>query len=284
MIKKIAVFNDLSGLGKCSLTAAIPVISALGVQACPVPTAILSNQTGYDSYFLQDCTENIDRFTDEWKKLKIEFDGIYTGFLPNPKQVEKIISFLKTFKSAKTKLVVDPVMADHGRLYDIYSDELRCKMLELLPQADIVTPNFTECCILANKDYHTLIGIEKDTEFFQEILSMCKDLIKIGAKEVVVTGIIRVDCDNNRTVYNCICSEDNSSFVKAKMFYGNFSGTGDLFASVICACLVKGISTETAVKKATEFISASIEDTIKDNISKNDGVNFEKFLGLLVND
>ncbi len=279
VVKKIAVFNDLSGLGKCSLTAAIPVISALGVQVCPIPTAILSNQTGYDSYYIDDYTDKIDFFTQEWKKLNLRFDGIYTGFLANSKQVEKILDFLEAFKNENTVVVVDTVMADNGKLYDIYTDELRDKILELIPLADVITPNLTECCILSGTDYSELNKIDDDTAFFESVNEMCKKLIEKGVKTVVVTGIRRAD-----SIYNYICSDEKQTVTKARTFGGSFSGTGDIFASVICGCLVKGLDIDYAAEKAAKFISAAIEDTLKDNLSPNDGVNFEKFLKMLVND
>lgn len=279
MVRKIAVFNDLSGLGKCSLTAAIPIISALGIHACPIPTAVLSNQTGYESYFIKDCTDCIDNFTREWQKLNISFDGILTGFLVNSGQVEKILRFLKAFRNENTILVVDPVMADNGETYDIFTDELRDRICELIPMADVITPNLTECCILSGTDYGSLNRIANDGDFFEAVFEMCRNLIEKGVKNVIVTGVRR-----GESICNCICSKKKRALSKTRMFEGSFSGTGDIFACVICGYLVKGLDIQTAVEKAADFISASIEDTIKDKISPNDGINFEKHLRMLVND
>ena len=147
-MKKIAVLNDLSGLGKCSLTAAIPVISAMGVQACPLPTAILSNQTGYASYYCDDYTQHMDAIMDEWEKRGVRPDGIYTGFLAGEKQADKILEFIHRFSSSDTKVLVDPVMGDQGRAYDIYSPQLCEKMRALISQAQVITPNLTEALLL----------------------------------------------------------------------------------------------------------------------------------------
>lgn len=279
MVRKIAVFNDLSGLGKCSLTAAIPIISALGIHACPIPTAVLSNQTGYESYFIKDCTDCIDNFTREWQKLNISFDGILTGFLVNSGQVEKILRFLKAFRNENTILVVDPVMADNGETYDIFTDELRDRICELIPMADVITPNLTECCILSGTDYGSLNRIANDGDFFEAVFEMCRNLIEKGVKNVIVTGVRR-----GESICNCICSKKKRALSKTRMFEGSFSGTGDIFACVVCGYLVKGLDIQSAVDKAADFISASIEDTIKDKISPNDGINFEKHLRMLVND
>ncbi|NLB37100.1 MAG: pyridoxamine kinase, partial [Clostridiales bacterium] len=279
VVRKIAVFNDLSGLGKCSLTAAIPIISALGIHACPIPTAVLSNQTGYESYFIKDCTDCIDNFTREWQKLNISFDGILTGFLVNSGQVEKILRFLKAFRNENTILVVDPVMADNGETYDIFTDELRDRICELIPMADVITPNLTECCILSGSDYGSLNRTADDGDMFAAVFEICRNLIEKGVKNVIVTGVRR-----GESICNCICSKKKRALSKTRMFEGSFSGTGDIFACVVCGYLVKGLDIQSAVDKAADFISASIEDTIKDKISPNDGINFEKHLRMLVND
>lgn len=124
-MKKIAVINDLSGLGKCSLTAAIPVISVMGVQACPLPTAVLSNQTGYESYFCEDFTEHMEPYMEQWKKRGFFPDGIYTGFLSDDKQADRILKFMDAFAGKDTLILTDPVMGDDGVVYPIYTEELR---------------------------------------------------------------------------------------------------------------------------------------------------------------
>ena len=153
MVKRIAVINDLSGLGKCSLTAAIPVLSVMGVQACPLPTAILSNQTGYESYYYDDYTKHMDAYTDEWSKRGLTLDGIYTGFLGSELQAEKILRFIDVFQKPDTLLLVDPVMGDSGHTYDIYTETFGTQMKRLVQRADVITPNLTELCLLTDIDY-----------------------------------------------------------------------------------------------------------------------------------
>ena len=152
MTKKIAVINDLSGFGKCSLTAAISVIASMGVQPCPLPTAILSAQTGFPSYFYDDYTDRMDAISAEWKKMNVRFDGIYTGFLSGRTQIGKVMSFLDTFYKDDTFLLVDPVMGDNGERFSIFSSEFQQEMKELTARADIVTPNLTELCLLTGED------------------------------------------------------------------------------------------------------------------------------------
>ena len=141
MTRKIAVINDLSGLGRCSLTAAISVLSSMGVQPCPLPTAILSSQTEYPSYYSYDFTGKMDHFRQEWKKLGTEFSGIYTGYTASVAQIEQIFRFLDTFQKNNTFLVVDPVMGDDGLTYDMYTGELLAAMKQLVTRADVITPN-----------------------------------------------------------------------------------------------------------------------------------------------
>ena len=147
-MKKIAVIQDLSGLGKCSLTAAIPVISVMGVQAVPLPTAVLSNQTGYPSYYCDDYTEHMGQIMDEWEKRGFSPDGIYTGFLADEEQADKILDFLRRFRKEKTMVLVDPVMGDNGSAYGIYTEGLRERMIQLVRSAQVITPNLPEALLL----------------------------------------------------------------------------------------------------------------------------------------
>ena len=147
-MKKIAVIQDLSGLGKCSLTAAIPVISVMGVQAVPLPTAVLSNQTGYSSYYCDDYTDRMGQIMDQWEKREFHPDGIYTGFLAGEKQADQILRFYDRFCGNETLVLVDPVMGDNGRAYGIYTEGLRERLLEQAGRPQVITPNLTEALML----------------------------------------------------------------------------------------------------------------------------------------
>ena len=163
MTKKIAVINDLSGFGRCSLTAAISVISAMGIQACPLPTAILTAQTGYPHYYLDDYTDKMDIYRQEWQKMGQHFDGIYTGFVASEAQIDQIFHFIETFHTQDTFLLVDPVMGDDGIKYDMFTPKLLEKMKALAEAADIITPNLTELCLLTDASYDTIMEItDKD--------------------------------------------------------------------------------------------------------------------------
>ena len=273
MMKRIAVINDLSGFGRCSLTAALPVISALGIEACPLPTAILSNQTGYPSFFCTDYTENLYSYINEWRKLGVKFDGILTGYLTSAKQAEIIYDFVEEFADVNTLVFVDPVMADDGVLYDTYDSNLCKKVKKLTKRANIIAPNLTELCILCDADYEKVThenSIQKTSEIAASLLT---DTLKT----VIVTGV-KIDDE----IHNIIVDKSGKTVVKSKLIEGSYSGTGDLFSSIVCAEIVKGKSVLQAVNIATVFLQKSIEDSYKENTDRNYGVNFQQHLEMLI--
>ena len=283
MIKRVAVINDLSGLGKCSLTAAIPVLSVMGVQPCPVPTAVLTNQTGYESYYCNDCTDKIDYYTDEWQKRGLTLDGIYTGYLSSEAQVEKILSFCKVFRSNQTLLFVDPVMGDLGKVYDVYTPELGRQMKKLAVHADVITPNLTECCILTDTDYAELTSHRNRTGYLERIEKMATPLLQQGIQTVIITGIIhQAPEDSVSKYYNLVVTEQGYHSISSPIYGESYSGTGDLLASVVCAGMVRGDSAETSVRRAVRFLEASLIETVAEEIPRNDGLNFEPYLPLLL--
>jgi len=283
MVKRVAVINDLSGLGKCSLTAAIPVLSVMGVQACPVPTAVLTNQTGYDSYYCDDYTDKIDYYTEEWQKRGLTLDGIYTGFLGSAAQVAKILHFIEVFRRENTLLFVDPVMGDMGNVYDTYTPELARQMQKLVQHADVITPNLTECCILTGTDYKHLTSHQGSADYLQMIRRMAQPLLDSGIGTVIITGIIyQASLDPAPKYYNLVLSGGDCHILSSAMHGGSYSGTGDLLASVVCAGMVRGESPECAAKRAVDFLEKALIETVREEIPRNDGINFEPYLSMLL--
>lgn len=282
-MKKIALINDLSGFGRCSLTAAIPVISVQGIQACPIPTAVLSAQTGFPHYYCDDFTDRMDYITEEWKKMNVTFDGIYSGYLASPLQIKKVLHFFETFQGDNTMYLVDPVMGDHGRKIRIFTQELLDGMKELTLRADIITPNLTELCMLAGEDYMDIMSHRQKSDYLQRLEEVCRCLLEKAIKKqtIVVTGIIR-EKDGQEYVGNLAVSEEESFYLETPYTGKGFSGTGDLFASVICGSMVNGLSIQEAIKKATSFLQQAIEDASREKIESNHGVYFEKYLHLLL--
>ncbi len=286
-MKKIALINDLSGFGKCSLTAAIPVVSVMGMQACPLPTAILTAQTGFEEYFCDDYTDKMDIFTEQWKRMGVEFDGIYSGFLADSGQIEKVCHFLEQFKKPQTLYLADPVMGDHGKPYDMFTEEFLQGMKSLVQKADVITPNLTELCMLADVDYKEMIAHRGEPDYLKRVQDVCgklqeKSMDKSGKKQIIiVTGIVRTR-DNQEYIGNLAVSEKECFHIENPYTGMGFSGTGDLFASVICGSLVKGLSVRKAMEKASYFLQEAIEEASAEQIPAVHGVNFEKYLSRLL--
>ena len=282
-MKKVALINDLSGFGKCSLTAAIPVISVMGLQACPLPTAILSAQTGFEHFYYDDYTDRMNRIADEWMKMELSFDGIYSGYLGSAKQIENMLYFLEHFNTEETIFLADPVMGDNGRCIKTFSDELLCTMRELVKRADVITPNLTELCLLADVDYRELISHSTEPDYPERVTEVAREVFAWSErlKTVIVTGVTRRTHIGNLVV---TCSDGilNTSHLEVPYNGQSFSGTGDLFASVIIGSMVNGQSAEYAVRKAMDFLQPAIEEASADKADRNHGVCFEKYLWKLI--
>lgn len=252
-MKKCAVINDLSGFGKCSLGIGIPVISVLGSEVHPMPTAVLSAQTGYDSYKKIDLTEYMAPFFAEWNKMGVNFDGILTGYFSEEKQIDAVLDFVKT---SEALLLVDPVMGDSGEMYKGFSEALCNKIKMLALTADIITPNVTELYLLTGER-----SIEKAAEI----------LLESGIKTVIVTGI-----KHKNRIGNAVFENGKHKEFFAEYSEGSFSGTGDMLAAIVMGKVLAGCSVFSAVETATDFISLVIKNT--DTKNRNDGVDFEKYL------
>lgn len=276
-MKKIAAINDLSGFGKCSLGVAIPIISSMGIQCCPLTTGVFSNQTGYDSYKSVDFSDYMQGFIDEWKKLDAQFDGILTGFIPNSKQGKIIAQFIDEFKNDNTIVVVDPVMGDNGELYPCYDNESISAIKLLVSKADIITPNLTELCCITNENYTSIASLSPE-QMINKITAMCKQT----GKRVVATGICYED-----KIITAVYDNGSLDIIEAKKLGESFSGTGDILASIITAGTVMGKSLIDSARLASEFIAKSIEQTIiesGDKYNSADGIYFEKYLQTLGGD
>ncbi len=276
-MKKIAVVNDISGFGKCSLTAAIPIISALKVQACPLPTSVLSNQTCYSSFYMKELTKDMDLIIEKWLELGFSFDGIYSGFLSGEEQVSSVVKLVENFKTDGVKYILDPVMGDDGKPYANYSSKLRDSMLYLAEMADILLPNVTELALLSGIDSKDFIlpGGGTNEEKIRET-ALC--LAEKTGTTIIVTGVNTVET-GREYISNIIANSNKTDIVKRHKLKGGYSGTGDIMASIVSAMAVRGIDIETAVNTAADFISKAVYDTSLENTDVNDGVVFEKFLG-----
>ena len=266
--KKIALINDFTGFGRCSIAVALPVISHMGVQCCPLPTSIFSNHTGFESFYFDDYTDHMRDYMAEWKKLDLRFEGIASGFLGSLKQIQIVEEFIEKFRTNRTQVIIDPVMGDNGAAYPTYTNELCQEMKKLVRYADILTPNLTECCILTDTPYENKKWHQDD------LFEMADKLSKSGAKKIVITGISMGGYSGN-VVYE---TEKEPKILKRQRVGKERSGTGDIFAAVIAADAVNQVPFEESVKKAAGFIKCCIEATEKRDIPSTDGVCFEDVL------
>ncbi|ARJ37521.1 pyridoxine kinase [Sporosarcina sp. P21c] len=279
-MKKVAIIQDLSSFGKCSLTAAIPVLSVMGVQACPLPTAMLTAQTEYPSYYCNDLTSAMPLYTKEWEKLHVTFDGIHTGYITGKEQIHHILTFLESFYTDRTLLLVDPVLGDNGKAYDNFDEELLEQMKVLVARADIITPNITECCLLTGYSYDALHRCVDEQDYLKIVEDAGKQLQQATGAEIIITGI--QPPSRQFTIGNMYINDTDTLFTTVPYNNKSYSGTGDLFASVLMGSRLRGMDMEQSISLAKEFLLAAIEDTALDDTPLEAGVNFEKYLRMLL--
>lgn len=266
--KKIAVINDMSGFGRCSLAVALPVISHLKVQCCPLPTSIFSNHTGFPHFFFDDYTEKMPEYINNWKKLNLHFSAIQSGFFVSKRQIQTVTSFMKEFCDQDTKIIIDPVMGDHGAVYATYTPDMCSEMKNLAKLAHILTPNLTEACILTDTPYQPE---SLDTARLYDIAArLCEN----GTRKVVITGI-----DMGAYIGNVVYEEGQQPcIIRRKRVGRTRSGTGDIFSAIIAADCVNGVDFRKSVGKAASFIQDCIAATEKLDIPPTDGACFEEVL------
>ena len=265
--KKIAVINDFCGFGRCSIAASLPIISAMQIQCCPLPTSIFSNHTGFDSFYFTDYTEHMNAYIDEWIKLGLQFQGILTGFLGSPEQTRIVERFLSVFQDDCTITVIDPVMGDYGKLYPTYSPMLAQQMSALVPYADILTPNLTEACILTDTDYDPDMGEDGLTH-------ICQTLSAMGPKKIVISGLDRGDFLENFVFEKGL----QPQIIRETKIGPCRSGTGDVFSSIIAGDAVRGMAFSDSVAHASSFVAKALRHTVALDLPKTDGICFEEFL------
>ena len=269
--KKIAVINDISGFGRCSIAVSMPIISAMKVQCCHVPTSIFYNHTGFPEFFFDDYTEKMQQYIDNWKKLHLEFHGIQTGFLGSERQIEIVKQFIEDFCTPHTVVIIDPVMGDHGKTYPTYTPELCQSMKQLVAYADILTPNLTEACILTDTPFHEGHWTMKELE------QLAQQLAAQGPEKIVITGV-----PQKKYVSNLVYEQGGMPKLLCTLRIGSErSGTGDVFSSIVAADAVNHVPFEESVRKASRFIKKCILRSIELGLPKTDGVCFEEFLTTL---
>lgn len=271
---RAAAIHDLSGIGRCSLTAAIPILSAMGIQVCPFPTAVLSNQTGFPRYELVDLTDRMEAFGQCWAPWYGRFDAVYSGFLGNPRQAEITRGLAEKLRGEDTLVLVDTVLGDHGMRYPIFDEEMCSRVRELAFDADVITPNLTEACLLAGEPAEAA----QDMQSRAELIQLASYLASQGPGTVVITGIR----DEDQVANLAYIKEDSRCFWESSRRIGySYSGTGDVLASILCGGLVHGLPLGEVLRTACRFIETALEETAKSGSDPREGIIFEPFLGQL---
>lgn len=279
-LPKLAVINDLTGFGHCSLAVAIPIISVMGVQACPVPTGIFSNHMAFPEWHYTDFTPEMSSYLSVWERLSLSFDGISCGFLGNEALIPALSGFFKQQKETYgTCILLDPVMGDHGKAYSSVTPSYQKALTGLCSLADILTPNLTEACFLTGTAYPEELLTKNNLQPLLSLLSgMAAKLHGMGIGKVVITGI-----KIGNFFGNYVSVPGSGKLLFSPAGGPSRPGTGDIFAAILSADAVKGVPFSDSVKKAAEFVRICTEGSAALNIPIVEGVCLEQYLPLLQN-
>jgi len=275
-IKKIAAIHDLSGIGRVSLTSVIPILSSMGIQVCPLPTAVLSSHTQYPDFYKVDLTEHLHPFIKHWQELKLEFDAVYSGYLASAAQVKIVEYLIDTFYKKDMLVVVDPVMGDNGSRYASLGMDLVKEMQRLIQKADVITPNLTEAALLLDEDYTELVDINTIKQWLMR-------LSEKGPSTVIITSV--PELPKNKTTSVIAYESKTQRFWKVSCHYlpANYPGTGDSFTSALTGSLLQGDSLPIALDRAVQFISYGVRATFGHNYDTREGIMLERILKNLDN-
>lgn len=283
-MKKIAVINDLSGFGKCSLVADIAVLSATGHAVYPVTTAVLTAQTGFPHWHCEPMTPMLPRYVEEWHAMGARFDAILVGFLLNEAQADEILAFLKAFRPKNGPVLLDPISADSGRIFDHVTPGLIEKLRLLADKADILTPNVSELCLLADAGMKAVLSLEGD-ELTEKLAELSKSLLNRPGKCVIVTGVPGAaedpDGKEEKTIGNLIVTREGAELIRFPSVGASYSGTGDLFAAAVLGGYLNGKSFARSVHAAGDFILRAVRDAHAEKTDPREGAAFEAHLPML---
>ena len=278
IVKKVAAIHDLSGYGRYSLTSIIPILSSMKLQVCPVPTAVLSTHTGgFEGFSFLDLTDYMEQHIAHWKKLGLEFDCIYSGFLGSPRQIKIVADFVDFFGHKNNLTVIDPVLGDNGRLYGTMGNEMVEEMKKLIGKADIITPNFTEVTFLLDKEYKKEISESEVKEWLIELAAM-------RPKIVIATSVPDEDSHSTDRKTNVVAYDrENNVFWKVSCKYipASYPGTGDAYTSVVIGSLLQGDSLPIAIERGVQFITQCILASYGFKYPNREGVLLERMLDVL---
>lgn len=270
-VKKIVAVHDLSGVGRVSLTVVIPILSSMGFQVCPLPTAVLSNHTQYTHFSFLDLTDEMMKIIAEWRKLDIRFDAFYTGYLGSSRQIQIVSDFIDSFRQSDCLVVVDPVLGDNGRLYTNFGQAMVTEMQHLITKADVITPNLTELFYLLELPYK-----EENTD--EELKDYLHKLSDKGPEIVIITSVPVLNDTHKTSVYAYNRIGNRYWKITCPYLPAHYPGTGDTFTSVVTGALMQGDSLPIALDRATQFILQGIRATFGYEYDNREGILLEKVL------
>ena len=272
----VAVANDLSGYGRCSLSVALPILAAMGLQGCPLPTAILSNHTGFPTGTFEDTTDRLGDYLAAWRKLDLRFDGVCTGFLGGAGQAAILADLLERDCRAGAVKLVDPAMADGGRLYATCSPALAEAMKALVAKSTVTTPNLTEACLLTDTPYESVASLA-GAALEEAVFAMAERIAVTGPRQVVITGVIE-----GEQIANLVVDHGRRYALRHPHVARSFAGTGDVFAAALFGFLMRGTSLQEAVERTAGFVADATAHTLTLGLPSTDGIEYEAFLERLM--
>lgn len=270
-VKKIAAVHDLCGVGHVSLTVVIPILSSMGFQVCPLPTAVLSNHTQYPQFSFLDLTDEMGKFIEAWKQLEVSFDAIYTGYLGSACQIQIVSGLIDSFQGSDCLVVIDPVLGDNGHLYTNFDEQMVKSMQGFIHKADVITPNLTELFYLLDKPY-----CPHNTE--EQLKGYLRQLSDRGPEIVIVTSVPVEDDSHKTSIYAYNRTGNRYWKVTCPYYPAHYPGTGDTFTSVVTGSLLQGDSLPIALDRASQFILQGIRATFGYEYNALEGILLEKVL------
>ncbi len=273
-VKQVAAIHDLSGYGRVSLTVVIPVLSTMGCNVCPLPTAVLSTNSCFSGFHFVDLTDDMVRIIDHWQSLDLQFDAIYSGFLGSARQIGIVADFISSFRQKGQLVVVDPVLGDSGTLYTPFDREMVVNMRQLIRYADSITPNLTEAALLLDKQYTPVLELSQAKEWLMALADQ-------GPATVIITSVVLAGEEGKTSVLAWNKKDRRIWKVSCAYLPGEYPGTGDIFASIVTGCLLQGDSLPIALDRAVQFISLGVRATFGYDYDTRQGIVLERILQAL---
>ncbi len=272
-MKRVLIITDISGLGNCSGSTDIAVLSAMGIECCIVPTAVLSAQTGFRESYINNMGGELEKMLESLNLLSPRIDCVLVGFLGDKKQTGCVLSYIKKFADTDTVIVTDPITGDNGRRFPFVSDVMFEDIKNIAACSTVITPNITEFCLLTDTDYNSVMSAE-DTQKYAVLAEKCGVLFDMGVRDIIITGIELSSGD----LGNLVVGRNGYTAVESKRYGGSYSGTGDLFTAIVCGYAALGMDVEHSAAKASDFISKVLSENADSIGDRNYGIPYQKYL------